>query len=556
MSHWPTLSHRYSSVSEGRRGSLFHKFGLKPCVIPGDNQAVGIGGKAKVLAKVEMPSGMGGVNGMVKKTVVDSPGVPPLTPVSLLKQVGPVIDFNSNTMDLKKIETTTTLRALPSGHVAHKLTEFAPAGWKAPTPEQTELFQVRTDVFRPVTLPGEFKPRSSKHCAGFSSGFVYTVRDRSHLSPSHHQHDPDLCVDDTVSSDLFSDDHLAQGTSDFECSFASGFDVDLSDGKVSCARVADVRWRRLALRCLVRVTRASWQIVLVSWQQASSRIAQTECTHLPEPLVHRAIRWASMDVRDTKRGRCGAIMFPLSCTECSQRGKGQDERKEGGYHDQPKSHTDRRGCLYQGERGRCMSEVRPRTSGLQHRFGTDSMLPWMESRRNTLYIDQSVPQRGRRPWRVAEYQPYSRWKFNEWFWWPRNTLQDETMAHRIHLLQTTGRPRCKRWRRIQLGHRNNSLSGNIFVNSINTFHCNSTPSITTAARGAVDNGSLARASRGRRIHWGPVEYGHENGSDWCATAQSNTTAELKSMNHQQDWSGNARYNDGVKDEPMLTASHV
>ena len=67
-------------------------------VIPGDNQAVGIGGRAKVLGKVEMPSGMGGVN-----------GVPPLTPVSLLKQVGAVIDLNSNTMDLKKIETTTTL---------------------------------------------------------------------------------------------------------------------------------------------------------------------------------------------------------------------------------------------------------------------------------------------------------------------------------------------------------------------------------------------------------------------------------------------------------------
>ena len=80
-----------------------------------------------------MPSGMGGVNGIVKYTVVDSPGVPPLTPVSLLRKVGAVIDLNSNTMDLKKIETTTTSRALPSGHVAHGVTEFAPSGWKAPT---------------------------------------------------------------------------------------------------------------------------------------------------------------------------------------------------------------------------------------------------------------------------------------------------------------------------------------------------------------------------------------------------------------------------------------
>ena len=65
---------------------------------------------------------------------------------------------------------------------------------------------------------------------------------------------------------------------------------------------------RRALRCLVHVTRASWQIVLDSRQQASSRIAQTECTHLPELLVHRANHWASMDVCDRKRGGCGAIM--------------------------------------------------------------------------------------------------------------------------------------------------------------------------------------------------------------------------------------------------------
>ena len=222
--------------------ALFHKFGLKQRVITGDNQAVGIGGKATVLGKVEMPSGMGGVNGIVKCTVVDSRGVPPLTPVSLLKQVGAVIDLNSNTMDLKKIETTTTLRALPSGHVAPELTDFAPGGWKAPTLERTELFQVRTDVFRPVTLPGEFNPRSSKQCGGFSRRFVYTVRDQSHVPPSHHQHDLDLCVDDTMSSDLFFDDQLAQGTSNFECSFASGFDVDANStmGKLCSGRRGSV----------------------------------------------------------------------------------------------------------------------------------------------------------------------------------------------------------------------------------------------------------------------------------------------------------------------------
>ena len=55
-----------------------------------------------MLGKVEMRSGMGGVNGTVKYNVVDSHTVPPLTPASLLKQVGAVIDLNRNTTDLKE----------------------------------------------------------------------------------------------------------------------------------------------------------------------------------------------------------------------------------------------------------------------------------------------------------------------------------------------------------------------------------------------------------------------------------------------------------------------
>ena len=155
--------------------ALFYQFGLKSRVINGDNQAVGFGGKAKVLGKVEMPSGMGGVNGAVKYTGVDSPGVPPLTPASLLKQVGAVIDLNHNTMELKKIGATTALRILPSGHVSHKLMEFASGGWNAPTSVQTKLFQARSDVFRPVILPGESKQRQQYQISDFSGGLACTV---------------------------------------------------------------------------------------------------------------------------------------------------------------------------------------------------------------------------------------------------------------------------------------------------------------------------------------------------------------------------------------------
>ena len=185
-----------------------------------------MGGKAKVLGKGEMPSGMGRVNGVVKYTVVDSPGVPPLTPVSLLKQVGAVIDLNNNTMELKKIGATTALRILPTGHVAHKLTEFASGGWKAPTPEQTKLFHARSGVFRPVTLPGESKQRRQYQISDFSSCLAYTVSNHSHVSPCRNVCACDRRIDDIATNDCSSGAVLTQKPSTCESSFASGFDVD------------------------------------------------------------------------------------------------------------------------------------------------------------------------------------------------------------------------------------------------------------------------------------------------------------------------------------------
>ena len=169
---------------------------------------------------------MGGISGVVKYTVVDSPGVPPLTPVSLLRQVGAVIDLNNNTMELKKIGATMALRTLPTGHVAHKLTEFASGWWKAPTPEQTKLFQARSHVFRPVTLPGEFKHKRQYQISDFSSGLAYTVSNHSHVSPRSNICACDRCGDDQPTSDCSSGAVLPQKPSTCERSFASGFDAD------------------------------------------------------------------------------------------------------------------------------------------------------------------------------------------------------------------------------------------------------------------------------------------------------------------------------------------
>ena len=368
-----------------------------------------------------------------------------------------MIELNSNTMDLKKIETTTTLRTLPSGHVAHKLTEFAPGGWKAPTLEQTELSQVKTDAFRPVTLPGEIKPRSSKQCVGFSSGFVYTVRDQSYPTPSHHQHDPDLCVDDAMSSDLLIDDQLAQRTSGFECSVASVFDVNANSamGKSCTGRRGSVAKTCSAMPC----TRHSGVVANCAGLMATSLLNNRSnrvhtCAGTPGPSG-QPVGLKGCVRQETWRMRRHHEPFPLSCSDRSQRGNNQDERKEEiVYHGQPKIRTNCRGCLFQGERGRYLSEMRLRISRVQRRFGTD---------RNTLYVNQSVPRRSRRPGGL------------------RST--------------------------------NRTASGRSVATPPSTV---SAPS----ARVVVGNGSLASASRGQRFHLGPVEYGNGNGSDWYVTAHS------------------------------------
>ena len=89
--------------------ALLCKFGLMPRVIHSNNQAVGIGRKAKVLGKVEMPSGMGGVSGVVRYTVVDSPGTIfsqwscPLSPDkgdSTRSQISQVVSHTRSPIDL------------------------------------------------------------------------------------------------------------------------------------------------------------------------------------------------------------------------------------------------------------------------------------------------------------------------------------------------------------------------------------------------------------------------------------------------------------------------
>ena len=194
------------------------------------------------------------------------------------------------------------MRALPSGHVAHKLTEFAPSGREALTPEQTELFQVRTDVFRPVTLPGELKPRSCKQCAGSSSGFVYKVRESvTSFTSSAAESSPVPFVGQEL---------MIQGIGLLPARTPPIWHtMSLSPPLLPPASLpppipSHPTPRPPSPSPSRSRSRSRWTRGNKPPQESLKRSAQ----HVPELLVHRANQWASMDVCDKKRGGCGAVM--------------------------------------------------------------------------------------------------------------------------------------------------------------------------------------------------------------------------------------------------------
>ena len=107
---------------------LYDQHGLRPTVSSTPGTAVGVGGRAKVLGRVRVPCGIGGVNGLVEWTIIDNPAVPPLTPVNLLRALGTGVNLPDSTMELRRLNKSTALKRLPTGHVSHSLTEFAAEG--------------------------------------------------------------------------------------------------------------------------------------------------------------------------------------------------------------------------------------------------------------------------------------------------------------------------------------------------------------------------------------------------------------------------------------------
>ena len=182
--------------------------------------------------------------------------------------------------------------------------------------------------------------------------------------------------------------------------------------------IAELRWRRLTLRCLVHVTQAAWQAVINMWQKTSYRIAQTECTHPPELRVRRANQWASMDICDRKRGGCGALNYSLTAVARAQRNAKIKEKakKKDSVNISQRAALIASGALDEKER----DNVCPRCNRELHAFRTAAG-PLMRCRGweltgmpCTLIMacqDEAVNLK-------EKYQPYKTWRFGDWFWWP------------------------------------------------------------------------------------------------------------------------------------------
>ena len=340
-----------------------------------------------------MPSGMGGVNGVVRHTVVDSPGVPPLTPVSLLKQVGAVIDLNNNTMELKEIKTTTSLRVLPTGYVAHKLTEFASVGWKAPTLEQTKLFQARSDIFRPMTLPGEFIRRRQYQTVHFSSGLAYTIPNHSHVSSHSNICACDRCDDDRMTGDCSSGAVSTQKP--FTCvrSFASGFDVDAnsamgksrSDCRVAVATTHPAMPRPRHSGSLASRHKHVAKDISPNRANGVHTSTGTSCSSSQSMGVNGHMR------QKTRRMWRHPQLFPHSYGACTEERKDQRESKEEGQcQHQSKSRTDRQWSVGRKREGQRLSKVQPRAPRVSDCRRTTHALSRMGPHWDAVYIDHGV----------------------------------------------------------------------------------------------------------------------------------------------------------------------
>ena len=363
------------------------------------------------------------------------------------------------------------------------------------------------------------------------------ISNHPHVSPRSNICARDRCGDDQPTSNCSSDAVFTQKPSTCERSFASGFDVDANSAMGNHLLIVEFRWRRLALRRLAHVTQAAWQAVIDMWQKTSYRIAQTECTHPPELRVRRANQWASMDICDRKRGGCGAILnHSLTAMACAQRNakvKVKAKKKDSVNINQ-RAALIASGALDEKEWDNVCPR-QPRGLCVPDRRRTDYTLSRMGPHWDAVYIDQGVSRRGCQ-FQRHKYQPYRRWKFGDWFWWPvrRSTrrLGDEYVAQTRRWI-----PKSNSQQRLDGSDASPDVKPRVGARTIRSVAAHSstipTPSVPAAARCVIQPGIVADVpspQRERQVHWGPIEHGYANGLDWCVNVQSDTRTDV--CNHE------------------------
>ena len=137
--------------------------GLQPSFLPLPEhaEAGGIGGQAKVLAVCMMPTGLAGVNGVSRWVILDEPdskqNIPPLIPITLLKELDAVIEPRERRLTLRFSGSVTKLEELESGHQTMLLMDFeADNGWSLPEEIESDYFTpsgINPFVFNPSDGP-------------------------------------------------------------------------------------------------------------------------------------------------------------------------------------------------------------------------------------------------------------------------------------------------------------------------------------------------------------------------------------------------------------------
>ena len=123
-----------------------------------------IGGSARALGIVAVPTAIAKVCGIMEFAVMDDVKVPPLTPINLIHSLGGIIDTPAGKLRLSRPKVEQSFERLPSGHLQHSITDFPEPGWTAPAKHNPE--QYRSDPQSQVSHV-EFPSGSRSFLAGW-----------------------------------------------------------------------------------------------------------------------------------------------------------------------------------------------------------------------------------------------------------------------------------------------------------------------------------------------------------------------------------------------------